>query len=66
VATVATRDGRWVERRVAIADLATYAAALRGATDTYVSQQVFYGWRSIAQLAQLGTLYSDSDYRNSR
>jgi hypothetical protein len=66
VATVATRDRRWVERAVAIADLPAYATALRGATDTYVSQQAFYGWRRITQLAQLGALYSDLDYRNSR
>jgi hypothetical protein len=66
VATVATRDRRWVERAVPIADLPAYATALRGATDTYVSQQAFYGWRRITQLAQLGALYSDLDYRNSQ
>ncbi len=65
VATVANRDGKWIERVVPIADLPSYALAMRGATDTFVSQQSFWGWRRIAQLAQLGALYSDLDYRTT-
>jgi hypothetical protein len=64
-ATIAVRGDRWVERAVPIADLADYAAAYQGVSDTYVSQQSFYGRRRIAQLAQLGALYSDLDYRNT-
>jgi hypothetical protein len=65
VATIAARGVEWIERAVPIADLAEYARALRGATDIYVSQQGFWGWRRIAQLAQLGAVYSDLDYRNT-
>jgi hypothetical protein len=65
IITVAVRGETWVENVVSITDLPAYAAAMRGATDVFLSQQSFWGWRRIAQLAQLGALYSDLDYRNT-
>lgn len=64
LAAVARRDSteRWIERAIPIADLPEYAAALGGLEDCYVSQQSFYGWRRIAQLAQIGANYIDLDY----
>lgn len=55
----------WKEWTVDVADAAFAAQDLvrRGeATDLYVSQNCFRGWRTLAQLSTLGALYQDLDY----
>jgi len=62
VATIAQGGGLWAETAVSIADLGAYVADKGGVADLFVSQQSFFGWRRIAQLAQLGAAYVDLDY----
>ncbi|MGY6251689.1 hypothetical protein ACXIUS_29915 [Bosea thiooxidans] len=57
---------RWSERIVAIDDLPVIGRAIAGDVDTFISQQSFFGWRRIAQLASLGAAYVDLDYHKSR
>ncbi len=57
----------WQEWTVDVADAAFVAQDLvhRGeATDLYVSQNCFRGWRTIAQLSTIGALYQDLDYNH--
>lgn len=66
-ATIASiSQERWSERIVAIDDLPVIGRAIAGDTDTFISQQSFFGWRRIAQLASLGAAYVDLDYHKSR
>jgi prophage antirepressor-like protein len=65
VATIVQRDPVWLERAIPLADLPAFAATMRGAVDVFVSQQSFYGWRRISQLAHLGAAYVDIDYRTT-
>jgi hypothetical protein len=65
VATVALGGEKWTEKAVPIADLADHVAGMAGGADLFVSQQSFYGWRRIAQLAQLGAAYTDLDYHHA-
>jgi hypothetical protein len=62
--TIAHRaDGRWSERAVALADVGYVASQFAGATDVYLSQNRFNGWRrAIACLAQLDAMFADLDY----
>jgi hypothetical protein len=60
-ATLAQRVDRWTERRVDLADLPFLTASLAGEPNVYLSQQRFYGWRRISQLAELGSCYLDLD-----
>jgi hypothetical protein len=46
-------------------DLAAYVADQRGQADVFLSQQSLWGWRRIAQLAQLGAAYVDLDYHRT-
>lgn len=57
---------KWTERIVPIEALPAVGKSLAGETDTFVSQQSFYGWRRITQLASLGAAYVDLDYHKSR
>lgn len=63
VATVAesTRMG-WIEKAVPLKDLGRYVELMNGQTNAFVSQQSFYGWRRVAQLARLGACYVDLDF----
>ena len=61
IATIAQGGARWRETAVPIAELAAFVADKAGGTDLFLSQQSFYGWRRIAQLAQLGAAYVDLD-----
>ena len=65
IATVARGGERWTERAVPIADLADHVADMAGKADLFLSQQSFYGWRRIAQLAQLGAAYVDLDFHRA-
>ncbi len=65
IATVARGGERWTERAVPIADLAHHVADMAGEADLFLSQQSFYGWRRIAQLAQLGATYVDLDFHRT-
>lgn len=60
-----TRE-KWKERVVSLDDLPFYAREMAGQTDTYLSQQSFYGWRRIAGLAQLGAAYVDLDFHRTK
>jgi hypothetical protein len=62
VVTVARGGEQWTERAIPIADLAHYVVDMAGGADLFLSQQSFYGWRRIAQLAQLGATYVDLDF----
>lgn len=68
VATVAHRrhgehDGKpWVEIAVPLPDLERYCARYADKTDTYISQQVFRGWRRVQALARLDSISVDLDY----
>jgi len=65
VATIATLSPKWIEKAYPIVDLPRVAAAMRGLPDVYVSQQSFWHWRKIIDLAALGACYSDLDYKNT-
>lgn len=65
VATVARSAGRWTEKAIRIGDLPDHARQLAGVADVFMSQQTFYGWRRIAQLAQLAAAYVDLDYHKT-
>lgn len=65
VATVARSTGRWTEKAIRIGDLPDHARQLAGVADVFMSQQTFYGWRRIAQLAQLAAAYVDLDYHET-
>jgi hypothetical protein len=65
IVTVARGGDHWCEVAVPIADLATYVADHKGQTDVFLSQQSFWGWRRIAQLAQIGAAYVDLDYHRT-
>jgi hypothetical protein len=65
IATVAYGGERWREVAVSIAELPAYVADKGGTTDLFLSQQSFFGWRRIAQLAQLGAAYVDLDYHRT-
>lgn len=60
------RQTRWKERMIAIPDLPDYTRFMAGQTDVYLSQQSFYGRRTISQLAQIGSCYVDLDYYKIR
>jgi len=49
-------------RVVSPSELPYVVKQLRGMPDYYLTQNRFYGFRSIARLAQLGALWSDLDY----
>lgn len=65
IVTVARSTTRWTEKAIRIGDLSDYARQLAGVTDIFMSQQTFYGWRRIAQLAQLAAAYVDLDYHKT-
>jgi hypothetical protein len=65
IVTVAQRRDGWHESRVPVADLPAFVVGKMGAPDLFVSQQSFFGWRCIAQLAQLGAAYVDLDYHKT-
>jgi hypothetical protein len=65
VATVARSAARWAEKAVRVGDLPDHARQLVGVADIFMSQQTFYGWRRIAQLAQLGAAYVDLDFHKT-
>lgn len=65
-ASIARSRERWVETAVSIAELPEFASRMQGEADVFISQQSFWGWRRIVQLAQLGAVYSDLDYRTTR
>jgi hypothetical protein len=65
IITVASGGRNWVEGSVALAQLPAYVSTLAGRSDLFISQQSFYGWRRIAQLAQLGANYVDLDYHQT-
>lgn len=66
VATVARiSELGWKEQAVRVQELPEIARSLQGAPDVFLSQQSFYGWRRIAQLAQLGACYVDLDYHKT-
>lgn len=65
IVTVARSAARWTEKAIRIGDLPDHARQLAGVTDVFMSQQTFYGWRRIAQLAQLAAAYVDLDYHKT-
>jgi hypothetical protein len=65
IATVAWGGDLWREVAVPISELPAYVADKGGCTDLFLSQQSFFGWRRIAQLAQLGAAYVDLDYHRT-
>lgn len=55
-------DRFWIQRTIALEDVPTYAAALAGATDVYMSMQRFTGRRRrVVNLRELAAAYVDLD-----
>ncbi len=65
VVTIAQGGCTWHERPLPVAELAAHVADTGGATDLFISQQSFWGWRRIAQLAELSAAYVDLDYHHT-
>jgi DNA-binding CsgD family transcriptional regulator len=56
--------GEWKENAYSVEDLLQILPAYSGATDVYISQNRFRGWRGVSRLAELTAMYSDLDYYN--
>jgi hypothetical protein len=65
VATIARGGSRWIEKPIPLDELEDYVRRLDGASDVFVSQQSFWGWRRISQLKHLGACYVDLDYHTT-
>jgi len=52
----------WHQHSYSVDELAEVLPEYAGAEDVYISQNRFYGSRSVARLAQLSSLYVDVDY----
>jgi hypothetical protein len=62
--TIARRYGTtWTESAVPVAELAYVVRQLRGATDVYMTQNRFWGFRRlVTRLAELDALFVDLDF----
>ncbi|WP_152415279.1 hypothetical protein [Caenispirillum salinarum] len=63
-AAVITGGHHWSEKLMAIADLHHEAENLAGRHDIFMSQNAFYRWRRVVNIASLKACYVDLDYYN--